>query len=102
MGPASRGAVAAPFRTTEFPSDAVCQGGEPDRCPEGSGKRLLLTEAQMDINDYWPCKHFSANLGLSCGTPIQVSEWEGLAHPLPSDHPGSLGSRNYPPPPNLD
>lgn len=62
-------------------------------------EKIVLTEAQMDINDYWPCKHFSANLGLSRRTLIQVSEWEGLAHPLPADHPGSLGARNHPPPP---
>lgn len=74
----------------EFASDSVWQGAEPATCPEGSGKTLLLTEAQMDINDYWPREHVAANLGLSRGPPIQVSEWEGLAHPLPSDRPGSL------------
>lgn len=54
------------------------QGGDPDRCPEVSGQRLLLTEAQMDINVYWAHKHFSAESGLFCrGPPIQVSEQEG-------------------------
>lgn len=45
--------------TTEFASDSVWQGAEPATCPEGSGKTLLLTEAQMDINDYWPREHTS-------------------------------------------
>ena len=41
----------APSQTAiEFPRDSLWQGGDPDRRPEVSGKRLLLTEAQMDIN----------------------------------------------------
>lgn len=33
-------------RTTERPGDSAWQGGDPDRCPQASGGRLLLTEAK--------------------------------------------------------
>lgn len=60
----------APSQTTiEFPRDSVWQGGDPDRCPEVSGQRLLLMEAQMDINVYRPRKHFSAESGLLSTAP---------------------------------
>lgn len=56
----------APSQTTiELPRDSGWQGGDPDSRPEVSGKRLLLTEAQMDINVSRPRKHFSAENGPS-------------------------------------
>lgn len=87
----------APSQTIESLRDSVWQGGDPDRCPEVSGKRLLLTEAQMDINVYRPCKHFSAETVLFQGLGLAL-EWEGerpafslTALPLP----GSLGLANH-------
>lgn len=40
-----RGSGQLPQTTIEFPRDSMWQGGDPDRCPEVAGKRLLLTEA---------------------------------------------------------